>query len=310
MKLATYLRDGVESFGVVTDGGIVDVPAAWPGGPKSLLAAIEAGADALKRLGELAAGPADRIPQEAVRLLAPIPAPPKVLGLAVNYAEHHAECNRGSELPEDPKLHTTPRPFLMPTTAVTGPGTEIPWPPCSRDIDYEIELAVVIGSRAKCVSAAEAAGCIAGYTIANDVSARSLTHALGRSQRPKDAFFDWLHGKWADGFCPLGPWLVTAEEIPDPQDLELELTVDGQTRQKSNTAHMIFSVCEVIAFLSQLMTLVPGDVIATGTPSGVGVATGGLLKGGETLTCRIERIGELTNTLAMPPERFYAPCAG
>ncbi|MGB2820355.1 MAG: fumarylacetoacetate hydrolase family protein, partial [Phycisphaerae bacterium] len=249
------------------------------------------------------------IPLEALRLLAPLPAPPKLIGLAVNYAEHHVECNRGGALPEDPKLHTTPRPFLMPATAVAAPNSEIPWPGYSRDIDYEIELAVVIGLPARQVTPAEAAGCIAGYTIANDVSARSVTHAEGRAERPKDAFFDWLHGKWADGFCPLGPWVVTADEVPDPQDLELELTVNGETRQKSSTAHMIFTVDELVAFLSQIMTLVPGDVIATGTPSGVGMATGKLLTGGETITCRIERIGELTNTLAMPPEAFYTPCA-
>ncbi len=307
MKLATFLHDGAESFGVVTDEGVLDVPAAWPEGPTSLLAALEAGADALERIADMDADPAGLIPREAVRLLAPIPAPPKLIGLAVNYAEHHRESS-DSGLPEAPKLHTTPRPFLMPATAVAAPGSEIPWPPYSKDVDYEVELAVVIGSRAKCVPPAEAAGCVAGYTIANDVSARSVTYADRRAERPKDAFFDWLHGKWADGFCPLGPWLVTADEIPDPQGLALELTVDGQTRQKSTTAGMIFTVYELIAFLSHIMTLVPGDVIATGTPSGVGMASGKLLKGGETITCRIERIGELTNTLAMPPRRFYAPC--
>jgi 2-keto-4-pentenoate hydratase/2-oxohepta-3-ene-1,7-dioic acid hydratase in catechol pathway len=307
MKLATYLLDGAESFGVVGDEGVLDVPAAWPEGPRSLLAALEAGSDALGRIAGLDAGGARPIPLEAVRLLAPIPAPPKLIGLAVNYAEHHRESS-DADLPEDAKLHTTPRPFLMPATAVAAPGSEIPWPPYSRDVDYEVELAVVIGSRARCVSPGRAAGCIAGYTIANDVSARSVTHADGRAPRAKDAFFDWLHGKWSDGFCPLGPWLVTAEEVPDPQDLRLELTVDGETRQLSTTAHMIFTVCELVAFLSQLMTLVPGDVIATGTPSGVGMATGKLLKGGERITCRIERIGELTNTLALPPQRFYTPC--
>jgi len=310
MKLATYVRGGHESFGVVTDDGIVDAPTAWPNGPGSVLKALQAPPEALARLAELAPAAGERIPLADVQLLAPIPQPPKVLGLAVNYAEHHAECNRGSELPGDPHARTTPRPFLMPGTAVAAPNAEIPWPGFSRDVDHEIELAVVIGSRAKDVSPEEALACIAGYTIANDISARTVTHAEGRAERPKDAFFDWLHGKWADGFCPLGPWIVTADEIPDPQGLDLELTVDGETRQRSNTGHMIFPVWEVVAFLSRLMTLVPGDVIATGTPSGVGWATGKLLAGGETLTCRIERIGELTNTIGQPPEDFYAPCAG
>ena len=310
MKLATYLHDGRESYGAVTGGGVVDVPSAWPDGPASLLRALEAGPAALKRIAELAGSDSPALAPDDIELLAPIPAPPKVIGLAVNYAEHHREIDRGGDLPDDPKLHTTPRPFLMPATVVAPPNAEIPWPVYSRQIDYEIELAVVIGSRAKCITPEQAPDCIAGYTIANDVSGRSVTHAEGRTERPKDKFFDWLHGKWADGFCPMGPWLVTADEVPDPQDLELELTVDGRTRQKSSTAHMIFPVYHLVSFISQLMTLLPGDVIATGTPSGVGMATGEFLEGGQRITCRIARIGELTNTLAVPPKAFYAPCAG
>ena len=172
-----------------------------------------------------------------------------------------------------------------------------------------VELAVVIGKRAKCVSPDQACGHVAGYTIANDVSARSCTFAHGREKRPRDDFFDWLHGKWADGFCPLGPCLVTADEIPDPMNLALELTVNGQVRQKATTAAMIFDVFELVAFTSHIMTLFPGDVIATGTPSGVGMASGNFLAAGDVIACRIQEIGELTNTLSMPPEKFYAPCA-
>ena len=309
MKLATYTHGDRQSYGVVTARGIIDVPAAWPEGPASLLGAIEAGEPALARLREIANVPAaTAIALADVRLRAPIPAPPKLLGLAVNYAEHHRELDRGGDLPENPNRNTTPRPFLMPTTAVTDPGAEIPWCDFSRDIDHEVELAVVIGRRSRRVSPDEAAGCIAGYTIANDISARTVTHSAGRAERPKDAFFDWLHGKWGDGFCPMGPWLVTADEVGDPQDLDIELAVDGDTRQKSNTRHMIFSVCETVSFCSHLMTLLPGDVIATGTPSGVGKATGKLLTAGQRITCRIEKIGELTNTLGKAPESFYEPC--
>jgi 2-keto-4-pentenoate hydratase/2-oxohepta-3-ene-1,7-dioic acid hydratase in catechol pathway len=314
MKLATYVRGGGESFGVVAGDGIVDVPAAWPGGPVSLLDALRAGQPALARIAAIAAAGgsarAPAIPLADVRLRAPLPQPPKLLGLAVNYAEHHREIDRGHDLPAQPHRDTTPRPFLMPATAVAHPGEEIPWCDFSRDIDHEIELAVVIGRDARRVSPDEAKDCVAGYTIANDISARSATHAAGRAKRPKDDFFDWLHGKWADGFCPLGPWLVTADEIGDPQRLDLELTVDGEVRQKSSTRHMIFSVYELVSFCSHLMTLTPGDVIATGTPSGVGQATGKLLKPGQRITCRIEKIGELTNTLGNPPEKFYQPCEG
>jgi 2-keto-4-pentenoate hydratase/2-oxohepta-3-ene-1,7-dioic acid hydratase in catechol pathway len=262
----------------------------------------------MERLAGLAGRCERFIPLTEVRLLAPLPNPPKLLGLAVNYLEHHREIDRGRDFPDDPKRTTTPRPFLMPSTTVAGPGDEIPWPATSRQIDYEVELAVVIGRKAKNVSPQAAGGYIAGYTIANDVSARSATFAEGRAKREKDEFFDWLHGKWPDGFCPMGPWLVTPEEVGDARDLELELTVNGKTRQKASTSMMIFDVFEVVSFCSHLMTLLPGDVIATGTPSGVAAATGKYLRGGDVITCRIECIGELTNTLGREPESYYTPC--
>ncbi len=308
MKLATYLHRGKQSFGLVTDRGLCDVPACWPEGPGNVLEALEGGGAVMNHLAGLADRCESFIPLTDVRLLAPIPHPPKLLGLAVNYLEHHQEIDRSLAMPDDPRRTTTPRPFLMPSTAVANPGDEIPWPTYSRQIDYEIELAVVMGSQAKDVTPQAAVHHIAGYTIANDISARSVTFAQGRAQRPKDEFFDWLHGKWSDGFCPLGPWLVTADEVGDVGDLELELTVNGVTRQKSRTSMMIFDVYELVSFCSHLMTLLPGDVIATGTPSGVGVATGEFLSGGDVITCRIEKIGELTNTLGKEPPSFYTPC--
>lgn len=309
MKLATFRIEDRQTFGPVTEGGVVDLPAAWPEGPADLLTAIQEGSDTLNLIAEKA-GNAEAIPLDKVRLLAPLPAPPKLLGIAVNYVEHHNELERMASLPENPRIHTTPRPFLMPTTAVANPGEEIPWPAFSEDLDHEIELAVVIGRRARCVPTDEALNCVAGYTLANDISARSVTHITGRTDRPKDAFFDWLHGKWGDGFCPLGPVLVTAEDIPDPQDLTLELTVNGDTRQKASTSLMIFPVAELVSFCSHLMTLTPGDVIATGTPSGVGKATGKLLAPGDEVSCFCGPIGRLTNTIGPRPERFYTPCQG
>ena len=177
-----------------------------------------------------------------------------------------------------------------------------------RQLHLVVDLAVVIGRRAKNVSPQAAGGYVAGYTIANDVSARSATFAEGRAKREKDEFFDWLHGKWPDGFCPMGPWLVTPEEVGDARDLELELTVNGKARQKASTSMMIFDVFEIVSFCSHLMTLLPGDVIATGTPSGVAAATGEYLRAGDVITCRIERIGELTNTLGAAPQSYYTPC--
>jgi 2-keto-4-pentenoate hydratase/2-oxohepta-3-ene-1,7-dioic acid hydratase in catechol pathway len=241
-------------------------------------------------------------------LLAPIPAPPKVIGLAGNYVEHIREAHGEQEVVKDLRSHTTPRPFLMPSTSVIGPGATIPWPMCSKQLDHEIELAVVIGAKAARVSPEEAVKCVAGYTIANDVSARSLTVAEGRTPRPRDDFYDWLAGKWADGFCPIGPYFITADEIGEARDLDMELLVNGETRQKSNTSKMVFDVYEVVSFVSHLMTLTPGDIIATGTPPGVALATGKWLKGGDVITCRIEKIGDLVNTVGPPSEKFYMPC--
>jgi 2-keto-4-pentenoate hydratase/2-oxohepta-3-ene-1,7-dioic acid hydratase in catechol pathway len=231
-----------------------------------------------------------------------------VIGLAGNYVQHIQESKLDKGLTAAPHADTVPRPFLMPATAVAAPGQEIPWPAYSREIDYEIELAVVVGSPARCVSPAQARACIAGYTIANDVSARSVTFAEGRARRPWDEFYDWMCGKWADGFCPMGPYLVTADEIGNPKTLRLQLRVNGQLRQDSEASAMIFDPYEIVSFLSHLMTLVPGDVIATGTPHGVGMATGSFLQAGDVISCRIDRIGELTNRLGPPPAAFYAPC--
>ena len=309
MKLATYRWDDRQSFGVLGDGGVLDIPRLWPDGPASLLAALQAGPDAMENIARLARdGGRPPIPLDQVALLAPIPQPPKVLGLAGNYVEHIRECIRDVDLPDDPKSVTTPRPFLMPATAVIGPGAEIPWPAYSEQIDHEIELAIVMGAEARRITPGQARDRIAGYTIANDVSARSTTHAEGRTPRPRDPFFDWLHGKWADGFCPTGPWLVTPDEIGDPGSLRMELTVNGQVRQQANTSQMIYNVFEVVSFLSHVMTLVPGDLIATGTVPGVAMASGKWLQAGDVIACRIERVGELSNTLGARPKRFYSPC--
>jgi 2-keto-4-pentenoate hydratase/2-oxohepta-3-ene-1,7-dioic acid hydratase in catechol pathway len=308
MKLATFLHAGVESIGLLDADGLLNLRSAWPDAPADMVALLQAGPAALKKVAQLAREDRRRIPLDQAQLLAPL-RPGKVLGLAVNYAEHHKESS-AHPLPSDPRRNTTPRPFLMPGTTLRGPGETIPWPDYSTQIDHEVELAVVLGAVASRVSPQQARDCIAGYTIANDVSARSVTHAQGRAVRDKDAFFDWLHGKWADGFCPIGPTLTTADEIGDPQDLDLELAVNGEIRQKANTSQMIFDVFQVVSFVSHLMTLLPGDLIATGTPSGVAMATGKWLRGGDVITCRIAKIGELTNTLAQPPKEFYTPCLG
>ncbi len=311
MKLVTYSQNDSVGPGILTDDGIIDIPAAWPGTnpPRSVQQILHRGRPCLARLAEIARTAQPSIPLDSARLLAPVPRPGKVLGLAGNYAEHIKEAGLKLGLSDSPCTTTVPRPFLMPATAVIGPGQQIPWPAYSRTIDYEIELAVIIGRPAKALSVAEAPAAVAGYTIANDVSARSVTFKKGRAERPWDQFYDWLAGKWADGFCPMGPYLLTADQIDDVQDLNLRLTVNGQIRQQANTAQMIHTVAQIVSFLSHLMTLEPGDVIATGTPAGVGLATGDYLQPGDRIDASIEHLGTLTNTLGPAPQQFYEPLA-
>ncbi len=315
MKLVTYRYQDRISCGVLLPQGIVDIPSVWrkTDRPGSVLEILERGTACLDELRTRIGPKAKTIPLNAVTLLAPMPRPGKLLALAGNYAEHVKEASqtRGFQvgLSESPRQTTVPRPFLMPSTVVCGPGDTIPWPVYSQQVDYELELGVVIGAIAKCVQPTESLACVAGYTIVNDVSARSVTFKEGRTKRPWDEFYDWLNGKWADGFLPMGPWLVTKDEIPDVQNLHLTLKVNNQVKQDARTSQMIYSVADVISFLSHLMTLEPGDVICTGTPSGVGLATGNFLNAGDVIECSIESLGTLTNTLGPRPDSFYEPLA-
>ena len=313
MKLVTYRYQDRVSCGVLMPQGIVDISSLWRKAdrPGSVLEILERGRPCLDELRAKIGPRTKALPLDAVSLLAPIPRPGKLLALAGNYAEHVKEASqtRGFQvgLSESPRQTTIPRPFLMPSTVVCGPGQTIPWPVYSQQIDYELELGVVIGAKAKCIAPTESLDCVAGYMIVNDVSARSVTFKEGRTKRPWDEFYDWLNGKWADGFLPTGPWLVTKDEIPDVQNLHMTLKVNGQVRQDASTSQMIYSVADVISFLSHLMTLEPGDVICTGTPSGVGLATGNFLDAGDIIECSIESLGTLTNPLGPRPERFYEP---
>lgn len=232
------------------------------------------------------------LPRDRVELLPPVAAPSKLLLLAGNYAEHVRE--HGDVAKE--RSQTFPYVFMKPaSTTLVGDEAQVRIPSCSPNkIDHEVELAVVIGKQARHVPAEHALQYVAGYTIINDLSDRGFTPNPSREPRPRDKFFDWLHGKWHDGFCPCGPCLVTADEIPDPQQLSLELSVDGDVRQRSSTAEQIFSVAEVIEFISSWVTLEPGDIISTGTPAGVGNATGKYLAAGNRVVASIAGIGSLT----------------
>jgi 2-keto-4-pentenoate hydratase/2-oxohepta-3-ene-1,7-dioic acid hydratase in catechol pathway len=311
MKLVTYARNESVSCAILTNKGLVDIPSAWqgPNPPRSVRDIFQRGPSYLAKLAELAHSTKILTPLDSVKLLAPIPRPTKVIALAGNYAEHIKEAGLKLGLSGSPRWTTVPRPFLMPPTVVIGPDEEIPWPAYSEQIDYEIELAVVIGKTGKGVSAGRALDYVAGYTIANDVSARSVTFAENRAKRPWDEFYDWLNGKWADGFLPMGPYLLTADEIADVHNLAMTLTVNDEVRQKANTSQMIYPVADIVSFLSHIMTLEPGDVVATGTPAGVGMATGRFLQPGDLIECTIENLGTLRNTLGQRPRNFYEPLA-
>jgi 2,4-didehydro-3-deoxy-L-rhamnonate hydrolase len=233
------------------------------------------------------------IPVDEVRLLVPIGHPRKVLLLAGNYAAHVAE--RGGTVAE--RAETFPYVFMKPpTTTLTNPGDPIVIPRVSPDhVDWECELGVVIGRRCRGVSEAEALEYVAGYTVVNDVSDREFQPNPGRKPRERDRFFDWLHGKWHDTFCPVGPCLTTRDAIPDPQSLAIRLTVNDDVKQDATTAQMVFPVAAVVAFVSSFVTLEPGDVIATGTPAGVGSSTGTYLEPGDVVRATIAGIGTLEN---------------
>jgi 2-keto-4-pentenoate hydratase/2-oxohepta-3-ene-1,7-dioic acid hydratase in catechol pathway len=223
--------------------------------------------------------------------------PGKLLCLAGNYREHIVESGFAAVGEQDV---ITPQMFLKPATCLTGDGAEVTLLPANVRVGWEAELAVVIGRRARQVRAETAMDHVFGYTILNDLSERGLNARLqGRRLRERDPFFDWLAGKWFDGFAPCGPWIVTADEIPNPHALGIRLSVNGELRQQGCTADMIFDVPTLIAQASAIMTLEPGDIIATGTPAGAGIGTGeSFLRPGDQVTCEIDRIGRLRTTIA------------
>ena len=268
------------------------------GFPKTMLELIRGGADALALAREaLAHGDAvvkrDGVaalterklgaPAAKVRLEAPIPRPARnVFCLGRTYKEHAAE--RGAEAPPHPVY------FTKAPETVVAPGAKVIHHAVTKELDYEVELTVVIGTGGRDIPREQALQHVFGYTIINDVTARDLQKRHGQ----------WFKGKSMDTFCPMGPVLVTADEIPDPQALNVAMRINGETRQSSHTSKMIFPVDECIAVLSQGFTVLPGDVIATGTPEGVGAALGKFLKPGDRMEAEVERIGVLANRVAKP----------
>jgi 2,4-didehydro-3-deoxy-L-rhamnonate hydrolase len=229
------------------------------------------------------------------RLKAPVPNPAKLFCLAGNYQDHIEEGG-GRISAQD---RETPRVFMKPpTTTVVGQEDHILIPPVARAIDWEGELAVVIGRKGKGIASKDALKHVAGYTIMNDVSERQLQIKERSKSRPKDEWFDWLNGKWLDTSAPLGPWMVTADEIKNPQDLDISTFVNGSRKQHNNTGQMLYYVADIIEYISAIITLEPGDIISTGTISGVGATTGTFLKAGDRVEIEISKIGVLKNNVA------------
>jgi 2-keto-4-pentenoate hydratase/2-oxohepta-3-ene-1,7-dioic acid hydratase in catechol pathway len=300
MRLATFRDSAGVRLGVKRDGRLIDLtPAATltgmdlpPGATTDMLALISGGAETLA----LAAALVEIAPEgtllalDEVELLAPIPRPRKnIFCVGRNYAEHAAESLRA--VGREVKLPPAPNIFTKAVTAVTGPNTDIPYDASvTTQLDWEVELGVVIGHGGRHIARENALSHVFGYTVVNDISARDIQNRPG---------MQWFLGKSLDGSCPLGPVIVTADEIAAPQALTLRLTVNGVVKQEDTTAHMLFDVAAIIAELSRVLTLEPGDIIATGTPAGVGFARTPpeFLRPGDAMETTIEGIGTLRNRI-------------
>lgn len=283
MKLVTFVKDGACRPGAIVERGgrkaIVDLLAADASLPTSIRALLEAGPPSLRKAATAAAAANDFVDMAAVKLAAPIPNPGKILCIGLNYADHAAES--GQPLPDYPIV------FSKYDNTVIGSGDAIVLPRVTNQVDYEAELGFVIGKRARYVPEEQALDYVAGYLNVNDVSARDYQTRTSQ----------WTMGKSFDTFAPMGPALVTADEVPDPQDLAIRLWIGDETLQDSSTSQLIFNVPQLVAHISEVMTLNPGDVVSTGTPPGVGAARRPprWLKPGETVNMEIEGLGVLSN---------------
>ncbi len=299
MKLVTYMGGCEGRAGLVVKELVIDLERAssearYAAGeakrlPASLKQLLEEGEEALNQCSRMesyfAGVPVEECPRrycfplQEVKLAAPIPDPQKIICIGMNYRDHCEE--QKMPLPEKPII------FAKFPTALVGHDEPIVKPSLSEQVDYEAELAVIIGKKAKNIPEGEALSNVAGYTIMNDVTARDIQFS--------DA--QWVRGKSFDTFAPTGPYLVTRDEVPDPQNLSIRLTVNEELRQNSSTANMVFSVAFLVSYISRVCTLLPGDIISTGTPGGVGVFRKPplFLKEGDTISIEIEKLGTLRN---------------
>jgi 2,4-didehydro-3-deoxy-L-rhamnonate hydrolase len=287
--LATY-RTGAkgEAPAVVADNKLYDAREALPNGLAGALADWPRAQAAVRKLADQAReGKLKALSEGLDALTAPL-RPTRIFCAAANYIEHAKEM--GTVLAS--KATSKPYMFLKLQDTIVGPGDNVVKPPETEKLDWEVELAVVIGKQARRIGVDQALDHVAGYSVLNDISARDLNK---RTDYP--FAFDWFQGKSWDTFAPFGPWIVPAWLVKDPQAMKLSLKVNGKVMQDSSTATMIWTVREQISYLSQILTLRPGDVIATGTPTGVGAAHGIFLKDGDSVEATVEGIGTLSNRI-------------
>lgn len=288
MKLLTFVADGEFKSGIVTDQGVIDVAAASVAlgidAPTTIRGVAESGSAALESLVSSVKGGESWLLDESSLTLGPVVSDPgKIICIGLNYAKHAAESNM--------PIPTHPVVFSKFNNTLAAQGESVPLDTAvAEQFDYEVELCVVIGKTAKKVSEAEALDYVFGYCTANDVSVRDLQTRTSQ----------WLLGKTPDKFFPIGPYVVTSDEVGDPQNLRITCTVNGEVRQDSNTSDMIFSVAQIVSYCSQYFPLEPGDLITTGTPEGVamGMANKPWLKAGDVVDVEVEKLGKLTNTMA------------
>ena len=286
MKLCTFLRDAVPLVGVVTDDGIVDLSESAPELPAEMTALLAAGEPALRRAAAAASATRARIPLDSVRLAPPVLRPPKFLAVGLNYADHVAEAGL-----DTPKLPTI---FNKQSTCVAGPTDPVHMPRVSSALDYEGELGFVVGRRCRHVPREHAHEVITGYLVVNDVSVRDWQLRIPT----------WTMGKSFDTHGPIGPWITTPDEVGDPHALRVRTWVNGELRQDSSTKNLIFDCFAIVEHLSTAFTLEPGDVVATGTPGGVGIAMKPpkLLSIGDVVRVEIDGLGTLENRVVAEPD--------
>ena len=306
MKLATYIGHAGERVGIVDGDHIYDIFGAAeacrladPATLTDMRTLLDAGQSALddaRAAFEWAtnkSGPELKIPLHQVTLRAPLPCPGKLMCLAGNYASHIEEGG-GSYIGKEKMI---PRFFIKPSSSVTATDQPIRIPASTGFADWELELAVVVGTRGRDLTPEQAEEHIMGYTIFNDISARELTFRNQLPEQEGDWFFDWLVGKWLDSFGPMGPWITTRDEIPHPDRLHIRLWHNNKLQQDANSGQMVFSPAEALSFVSQFVTLEPGDILSTGTPAGVGHAKKVRLEPGDHIKGEIEGLGILQNTV-------------